>query len=86
MKAMKDGKIIDVTEPAARSDKPNHRRAWAVAKSEAQSALAATDYLALADRRPMSKAERAYREALRQIAKADPVGEPPALPMFPVSD
>lgn len=64
----------------ARGNERRRQGEWADRKRQAQAALAATDYLALSDRRPMTGAEKAYREALRAVARAEPTGTPPALP------
>lgn len=74
--------VSDAERSAAkiRADERRRVRAWADIKASAERALAATDYLALTDRRPMTDAEKVYREALRTIIRATPTGTPPELP------
>lgn len=64
----------------ARGEARRQQRGWIARKAEAQEALSATDYLAMPDRRPMTDGEKAYREALRAIVRAEPTGAPPDLP------
>lgn len=75
--------ISDAERAAAkvRADVQRSKRLWVETKEKAARALAATDYLAMSDRRPMTGAEKSYREALRKIIRSEPDGAaPPALP------
>jgi len=81
------GELIEFTvtdeQRAAGKERGAERRrqlGWAQRKREAQAALSATDYLALPDRRQMTEAEKAYREALRSIIRSEPDGPVPDLP------